>query len=379
MFQNKMVARKLATKTAATFFLLGVGTQSKKNATSIFESSSWGAIAVTRLAFCFKSNVFPIISCNLLFERNTWWTVLLDSPIVRKEDIVDVQKAFEPLFMVYFGNDYMLNTLKLDDFGTTDVEDFLSMSWIKTIRTRDPVTDRKIKSTKVNYLLPIELFQRFSRMRSFFSTDFNIKNGSVWGARQSLRCCARTTTSSRMSMWRNFKAFFSEKIAACENSKSAVEDDFSSTTPVSKHLRMTANPKVCATARAQISYQAIVEVCIWVKARTWNIFVIEVNMRSKRPRMKANGSVYAAGRVKILLSSNVIDAHLSRNARTSNICVTDTQMCGMLTSCCIRRSVVLVRYRQQRTSSTTSLRALRSRVTENDIKSKGMCCCARAN
>ena len=145
MFQNKMVARKLATKTAATFFLLGVGTQSKKNATWIFESSSWGAIAVTRLAFCFKSNVFPIISCNLLFERNTWLTVLLDSTIVRKEDIVDVQKAFEPLFMVYFGNDYMLNTLKLDDFGTTDVEDFLSMSWIETIRTRDPVTDRKIK------------------------------------------------------------------------------------------------------------------------------------------------------------------------------------------------------------------------------------------
>ena len=125
-----------------------------------FESCSWGAIAVTRIAFCFKSNVFPIISCNLLFERNTWWTVLLDSPIAREEDIVDVQKAFKPLFMVYFGNDFMLNTLKLDDFGTTDVEDFLSMSWIETIRTRDPVTDRTIKSAKVNTL--------FSRIASTF-------------------------------------------------------------------------------------------------------------------------------------------------------------------------------------------------------------------
>ena len=57
---------------------------------------------------------------------------------------------------------------------------------------------------------------------------------------------------------------------------------------------MTANPKVCAAARAQISYQAIVEVCIWVEARTWNIFVIEVNMRSKRPRVKANASKCAA-------------------------------------------------------------------------------------
>ena len=61
---------------------------------------------------------------------------------------------------------------------------------------------------------------------------------------------------------------------------------------------MTSNPKVCAAARAQISYQAIVEVCICVEARTWNIFVFELDMRSKRPRMKANGSVYAAERAK---------------------------------------------------------------------------------
>ena len=74
------------------------------------------AIAFTTISELFKSNVLPTISCNLLFQRNTWWTVLLDSPIVREEDIVDVQKAFGPLLMVYFGNDLMLNTLKLDDF-----------------------------------------------------------------------------------------------------------------------------------------------------------------------------------------------------------------------------------------------------------------------
>ena len=48
------------------------------------------------------------------------------------------------------------------------------------------------------------------------------------------------------------------------SSKSALEDDFSSSTPARKPSRMTrkANPRVCAAARASL-YHAMVEVRIW--------------------------------------------------------------------------------------------------------------------
>ena len=83
-------------------------------------------------------------------------------------------------------------------------------------------------------------------------------------------------------------------------------------------------------------------------------------MSSKRPRMKIN-EMYVLLLLRVnFLSRNGRGAHLSRLARTSNICVADTDA-WYANLCCICSLVVLARHRQQHTSPTTSLRELRSR------------------
>ena len=94
---------------AAIWFFFGGRNQTQtKNKIQIFEV----ATVFTTISFLFKSIVLPTICCNLLFQRNAWWTALLDGPFVAREEIIDVQKSFGPGFW----NGFMLNTLKLDVF-----------------------------------------------------------------------------------------------------------------------------------------------------------------------------------------------------------------------------------------------------------------------
>ena len=238
--------------------------------------------------------------------------ISLDGPVVPEEDMKDAQQTFGPLFMDCFWNSFLLNTLKLDQMidyilDTADIEDVLSMSFIETTRIRDPSTDRITKSSKANYLFTNQIVSTFLwHCEVAFSSDPSIKNDS--GLRRKVifeELCDHDYELEDVFVAK-FEEYLSVKRETFASAKSALENDFSSSTPARKPSRMKANPRVCAPACAS------------------------------------------------LLSRNGRGVHLrSKSAHMENL-RSDTCMCGMLTYCCICSSVVLARHRQKLSSSTAA-------------------------
>ena len=149
-----------------------------------FKSLEW-PLRSPRLAYCSRvmfCRQFLVTYCSRgMHGGQPYWMVLL------------LQRKRSSMFRNHLGLDFGMASCSIrwssTIFGTTDVEDVLSMSRIETIRTRDPVTDRKMKSAKVNYLFT-------NRMASTFFSHCGVS--FQWFQHQEWLCLRRKTISEML-------------------------------------------------------------------------------------------------------------------------------------------------------------------------------------